>query len=697
MKGRSLATAAAVALTLVAPAPGHGAPGPTVESAPTLRSRFGLDVAVRLMRSPDAEERLRGIERTTAIHTPDALALLVRAALPSPPGGLDAHPPVEGISRLDPRALLSVVRGLATWVNIGSARDALASILSAPTQTLDTRVSSVPPRDVLRDPGEPGALVTLALEEAAIALDRSGNTVALEALVTVARSAGAAQEAALEALAVDPPASPVALGGVALTTKSTIALAARLGDLRTLDAILGILQASDAALRAAAIEALGIAGDTRVGDVARSSIHDVDARVRLAAAGALVRLRTPDAGAAVEAAVADKETAPEALALAREVDSEGVTRAVAALAAASGDPSLRASALSALGRQTAPLAVRALLTLAEDPTLAGDAAYAIARSPSTAALAALEEMMATGARMAARAYLVRRYIRGERSARLDALLRRLAASGDARDRAVGVQALVVVGEVSLERALADRDPRVRRAAAMAGTPPGNRHVLLARIPVEPDETTRRVLAAGLAEGDPGGAVSTSALIEWAQSGAPDAPLAALAVAQRADSATDVTVGALLASRDPVMRVHVARGLGLSSAPDAAGRLAQAYEFETVVGVRRSIVAALARRSKEAAHTLELAAQLDPDSEVRSLAKSALDGARPATRPLIREVAWMRVVGADGAFPPVEMTGMLVQSDGLAVPVAFDEDGYALVPGVPLRLAPGLPAYLAPSP
>ena len=204
MKGRSLATAAAVALTLVAPAPGHGAPGPTVESAPTLRSRFGLDVAVRLMRSPDAEERLRGIERTTAIHTPDALALLVRAALPSPPGGLDAHPPVEGISRLDPRALLSVVRGLATWVNIGSARDALASILSAPTQTLDTRVSSVPPRDVLRDPGEPGALVTLALEEAAIALDRSGNTVALEALVTVARSAGAAQEAALEALAVVP-------------------------------------------------------------------------------------------------------------------------------------------------------------------------------------------------------------------------------------------------------------------------------------------------------------------------------------------------------------------------------------------------------------------------------------------------------------------------------------------------------------
>jgi hypothetical protein len=329
----------------------------------------------------------------------------------------------------------------------------------------------------------------------------------------------------------------------------------------------------------------------------------------------------------------------------------------------------------------------------------------IARSPSAAALGALEEMAVTGARLAARAYLVRRYIRGERSARLDALLQRLAASGDARDRAVGVQALVALGEASLVRALSDRDPRVRRAAAMAGmTPRSGRGVavLLARLAVEPDEATRRVLATGLTEGDPGGTVPTSALVERAQSGAPDAPLAALALAQRADSATDGVVSALLTSRDPVVRAHAARGLGLGSAPDAPERLARAYEFETVVEVRRSIVAALAHWNKESAPTLALAAQLDPDAVVRALAQGSLDSTRPAGRPLVREVAWMRVVEADGATLPTEMTGTLVQSDGLAVPVAFDEDGYALVPGVlpgeaRLRLAPGLPAYLAPSP
>jgi hypothetical protein len=44
-----------------------------------------------------------------------------------------------------------------------------------------------------------------------------------------------------------------------------------------------------------------------------------------------------------------------------------------------------------------------------------------------------------------------------------------------------------------------------------------------------------------------------------------------------------------------------------------------------------------------------------------------------------------------------MVGALLRSDGLAVPIAFDLDGYAIVPGVPpgegrLVLAPRVPAY-----
>jgi HEAT repeat protein len=702
VNGRAFAGAAALALTFALSRQGHGADAP-----PSLRSRVGIEVAARLMRSGDPDERLRGIERAAAIGTPESLTLLVRAAGPSLQGGPpDAHPPLDGVARQDMRALLAVVRGLARSVNAASAREALAAILAAPTQSFATRApASSATHDPSRDEPEGLARLLLARQEAAIALDRSGSTLALESLVATARSGGTGQEPALLALAVEPPAGPLTLGGVALTTRSTVTLAARLGDLRTLSAILGIVGASDAGLRAAVIEALGIAGDTRVLEVARASVHDEDPRVRLAAASALVHLGAPEAGAAVEAGVTDEAIALEALGLAREVQTEGVTRAAAALAAASGDHALQGAALAALGRQTTPLSVRALLTLAEQPALEGDAAYAIARSPSAAALGGLEEMAATSGRLAARAYLVRRFIRGERSARLDALLHRLAASRDARDRAVGTQALVALGEASLEQALADRDAPVRRAAAMAGMTAGHARstaALLARLAVEPDVTTRRVLALGLADGDPGGTMPTSALIERSQSGGPDAPMAALAVARRAQSAVDPIVSGLLTSTDRVLRAHAARGLGLGTAPDAPGRLEEAYSFETDLGVRRAVVVALSARGKEGATTLALAAELDPDPVIRAVARGTLEGASAAAPPLVREVAWMRVVPAAGAVLPSETTGVLVQSDGLAVPIAFDEDGYALVPGVPpgegqLRLAPSLPAYLAPSP
>jgi hypothetical protein len=44
-----------------------------------------------------------------------------------------------------------------------------------------------------------------------------------------------------------------------------------------------------------------------------------------------------------------------------------------------------------------------------------------------------------------------------------------------------------------------------------------------------------------------------------------------------------------------------------------------------------------------------------------------------------------------------MVATVVGADGLARPVVFDEEGYALVPGLPpgearVRLAPALPAY-----
>lgn len=92
----------------------------------------------------------------------------------------------------------------------------------------------------------------------------------------------------------------------------------------------------------------------------------------------------------------------------------------------------------------------------------------------------------------------------------------------------------------------------------------------------------------------------------------------------------------------------------------------------------------------------MAAELDPDSVVRQAARRALAGATaPFAPPAHREVAWLRVT-LDGGGPPGEpYVGSLVRSDGLAVPIVFDEEGFAVVPGLPpgearVVLAPRLP-------
>jgi HEAT repeat protein len=546
----------------------------------------------------------------------------------------------------------------------------------------------------------------------------SGNLAAIELLIALARSVGPGQAPALDALAIYPPAPPL-LGGVVLTTPSTIALAVGVGDLRSLDAIEVAMSASDPALRAAALAALGIAGDSRVLEAARAALRDRDARVRLAACDALVRLGAPDAAPAVEALVADDATVLGALRLAELVPSEGVTKAAAARAMATAHPEVRAAALAALGQQASPMAIHALMTLLAAPTTESDAAYAIARSPSPAALAAIDTMAGTTAtrRVAARAYTVRRLIGRDRSVRLDALLAAMSASRDARDRAVGVQALVALGEGSVDVALEDPDARVRRAAAMgafARWDAARERALLARLGVETDEATKQVLALALVDGDPDRVVPTTNLRERARAGGPDAPLASLALARRAEEEPADEVDAMVRSHDSVFRAHAARGLGGSLAHDVVGRLARAYATEGDVTVRRAIVGSLATRTGEDAFaplrrlTLELAARLDPDRVARWTAARALAGGSPRSlgvqrvRPSGPDVVWVRIVAAQGASLPRDMTATLVANDGLALPIAFDEDGYALLPGVPpgearLRLAPRPAPYEAPSP
>jgi hypothetical protein len=705
-----VATAARNAAAQTLPATPPVPPAAAAQApAPGVRARFGIDFAVALARSTDPDERLRSMERIAAVHTNDALSLLVRAAQAAVPGAFDPRLPIDGVARKDPRALLVVVRALATWLDREEARSALASIVGAPVQSFASRSDAADSADPAAEDAEGAARILLARQEAAIALAESGNVPALEALIAKARSTGPGQAAALDALAIHPPAQSL-LGGVVLTTPPAIWLAVGVGDLRSLDAVGGALSASDPALRAAALASLGTAGDGRIVDAARTALHDPDARVRAAAGEALVRLETPDAATAVEAIIGDDATALDGLRLAQLVQNDGVIKAAAARATATANVQVRAAAVAALGRQAGVLALSALSALATNPALQGDVGCALARSPSGDASSAIASIANTGAlrRLAVRAYLTRRLARAERSRRLDALTASLAASRDAIDRSVGVQALVAFGERSLDLALQDPDPRVRRAAAMGALWHGSaerRSTLLAHMATETDDPTRQVLALGLDDGDAAGVVPTAQLSARARAGGADAPLAALALARRAESAQEVE--AMLASHDPVLRAHVARGLGAGTAHDAVGYLVRAYAPEADVGARRAIVTALSARTggdaaSPARDTLRVAARLDPDPVTRWVAARALSMASGEPMALPSEVAWVRLAPAEGAAMPRELTATLMEQSGLALPVAFDDEGYAIVPGVAagdarLRLAPRLPPYDAAQP
>jgi hypothetical protein len=100
-------------------------------------------------------------------------------------------------------------------------------------------------------------------------------------------------------------------------------------------------------------------------------------------------------------------------------------------------------------------------------------------------------------------------------------------------------------------------------------------------------------------------------------------------------------------------------------------------------VRRALIMALSlRRGQLVNRTLELAADLDPDPELRAAARLALRGVELRDPLPGREVAWAELVptapeaSGDGA--------LLVLAPGLALPVFAAPDGLLIVAGVNAR-------------
>ncbi len=680
-------------------------PAPTTSpaSAPTstfVRAHVGIDYAIRLVRSSDLDDRIRGIQRFAAIGTSEAIAQLVQQ--------LESFPALKS----DSRALVELARALSRFTDQERARAGLLLVVNAPSQSLTGSLPRPRGTDALSlEEGDPLARAELARQMAAIALARSGNDRALEMLYGAARSSGASgSNAAIVALSLFPPRDPGFFGtsGAALPA-DVVRMLGRLGDLRALDVLHAASRSSDVGVRGSAIVALAELGDERAVALARTAIAEPDARLRAAAGEALVVLSAPERFKAVIALVSDDATAEIGVRLAERVYHPEITKLLAARATQHPDMELRAAAIRALGRSSDPNAPKALVVpqVLGDAQLQYHAALALARSPAPDAGAYVAALAATDKKaLAIRAYVVRALVRGERSSAVDSIIEATAKSPNAKERALGAFARIALGEARVADHVSDPDARVRRAAAMgvlAHPTKDALRALIRRFLEEKDAATRQVLAIGLLAGDPDDSLTTTALVDRAESGGADAALASFALARRADEGTAQKIGQLLASRDPLVRAHAARGLGAAPLADATGRLADAYAYETDADVRRALVGALAARTRDAnaplrKQALDLAAQLDPDGPVRQAARRALDGvAAPFAASPRTEVAWLRVTndhgGAPGGGEPY--VGALVRSDGLAVPVVFDEDGYAVIPGVPpgearLVLAPRLP-------
>ncbi len=685
---RRLARVAALGALLLLPAWGAraepeatGGERATSWGERSLLGRVGPDVARSLVRGGDASgdladaraEVLRGIERASA--SPEGVADLIKLLR-------DPHSAV----RTDPTALLAATRALAPLAWQGAVARTLAEVVLSTSAGRRTAIAEDAP--VARAPETAGRdRLELARETAALALAEAGNPEAVSLLVGVARRAGAGSVAAARALAAFPPTS---LSAPVVATPEAVMLAARLGDLRAADAILDASRSLDRASRLAGLVGVGSLGDARGIGPAEAASVDPDPRVREAATSALIELGAPSAEHAVRRLIEGEDTAVRGVELALRVAGDEVLGALAARVKVSSDPLLRRAAIAALARQDSPAAVTVLGGLLADPVLSSDAAEALARSPSPAAWGAIAgaARQPSLVRLAARMAALRGRIRGGAPQDVRRAIAALARSPETLDRQTGILALTLLGERDLGPGLDDPAAGVRRSAAMAAEPTdaAQARSLTARLKTETDAWVRSLLMRGLVAAD-AEALTTTELRERARMGGSDAPLAVMALARLTAGDTDLRAftAAALGSSNPLVRAHAASGLTGSREGWATGRLVEAYDAEVDPAVREAVVRALAQQAADVGGgvlvaTLARAARFDPEPALRAVASRARAGLPAPEPPPSRDLLWLHVMTASGAPPPPPLvTGLVVRADGLALPVVFDEDGYALVP------------------
>jgi HEAT repeat protein len=679
-----------------------------VEST-ALRAQVGIPAALRLLGSDDFATKLRGIERLASIGTTDAIDALVDAMDQS------------SVQMRDPRARLVAVRALASEAKRDNVRGLLMREVN------DTTGVS-PLAGVLR-------------HTAALAIARWGEEKGHGALIASVVQGGLSAEAAMHALRIYPPASlEAAIDGRSSKpepskdkdkedrpksearrrlTPQLAAFLGDLGDMRGLERLRPALAEGDVNAKMIAAIALAKLGDESALPTAREWLTKSEPRSRRAAAEVLTYLDAPEAPAAVAALFESEATREDGLRLALLAPTPALAAPLAKIIPDLPEES-RGRAIAALGRARAAEQIAPLL---EKPETALAAAFALATMPGEAARIALEKALAGEAgkqgdrrRLLLRAGVVRALVLDDAPAGLRDGLRALYREKSPADRAAGAFGLVALGSLSLSDAIEAACPPSRDHkdapptcdAALLGAaargalalPDGARSLeplfpLLQRAGAGAADSVTVALGAALLAHPEGGDLPTSTLASWAEAGGPLAPLAARALATRDDEALRPRLKRLLEGSDPVVRAHVALGLGRDPEPSSVSLLTRAYRFEDDAGVRRAIVRALSRRTEvQRVATLEIARDIDPDEETRSLARTALSGrvldpglaAARGIEPR-RSVAWITVRPNDAKPKDAPLSiARLVRADGLAIPAVADPDGGLLVPGLPAGTA-----------
>jgi HEAT repeat protein len=694
-----------------------------VGGSSAIKDMFGVQVAKRLLASDDTEDRIRGIERLGALGTDEAIDALVQA--------LDGG----GSSSSDTKVRLVAVRILAAHTDKETARQVLVRELSTPVGP-EARGTVSPLQALLR-------------RTAALALARAGTKKTTAPLLASVERGGLAADAAAMALKAHPPASLESFfENKKKLPPAQIAFLGELGDLRAIEKLRPLLAGEESDVKTAAVVALAKLGDESAAAAVKPWLKRGDPRLLKAAAEALVYLGAPEAGPAVAALLASDVTREAGLALALRAPMRSLVEPLGtAMDKLSADDKPRA--IAAIGRAGGPDAVKRLVAEVEKglwgpppgeakaakkadakkadakkaeaapepkadgswvPPLAIGALHALATMPGEEARVALGKLLGDGraskedaiGRVVARAAILRAIVRGDAPEGLSERLAAWVSSKDASSRAVATLGLVATGAKSAADVVAacsekKCDEPALRAAARGALARGGKALepflgLLEQPWARGADLAKPgpiAIAAGVGLlAEPGGrSVPTSVLAAWAEAGGPLAPLAARALPSRDDDVTRGRVKRLLGGSDPVVRAHVALGLGRDPEKDAVSLLVAAYRFEDDAAVRAAIVRALGERKEpQRLETLETASALDPDDAVRALARAAMAGRKVAPPASIAQAAaWVTIedndAAAAGKGAAAARSGRVVRADGVAVPFVADPDGALLLPGL----------------